>query len=263
MKPIIKGFIIGFLLKDKIQQVCKGILFNGLNLFHEIKNKIHKKDVKDDKLIQEIYFVFKVTNQESFDEHFKNNETNVIKLQPRWDYYENKKIIKIQLDDDFIDYLNNMSNYNISFNDFINIKNKNEHYVTLDIPFFESFGKIYLYVHYLTNSKNYINVYDGNSNICSDDFNLVRTDFREFLDNVICASVKYKINTKIKNEYITNYIKMFINNKTDLTPELILNNYDKLDIDLTNIKLNIITVTSENKDYLINNSLKKEEQFKD
>jgi hypothetical protein len=33
---------------------------NGLNLFHEIKNKIHKKDVKDDKLIQEIYFVFKV-----------------------------------------------------------------------------------------------------------------------------------------------------------------------------------------------------------
>jgi hypothetical protein len=49
---------------------------------------------------------------------------------------------------------------------------------------------------------------------------------------------------------------MFFNNKTDITPELLLLNYDKLDIPVGGVKLNIITVHSENKKFLLNEIVK-------
>jgi hypothetical protein len=75
--------------------------------------------------------------------------------------------------------------------------------------------------------------------------------------------VEYKKDSKKKTEYITNYIKMFVNNTIHLTPELLLNNYDKLDVDLDSINLNIITLSSENKKFSSNEFLKKQEQLKD
>jgi len=56
---------------------------------------------------------------------------------------------------------------------------------------------------------------------------------------------------------------MFVNNTTQLTPELLLNNYDKLDVDLKTTNLNIITLSSENKKYSSVELLKKQEQLKD
>ena len=52
---------------------------------------------------------------------------------------------------------------------------------------------------------------------------------------------------------------MFVNNTINLTPELLLNNYDKLDVDLGSTNLNIITLSSENKKYSNNELLKKQE----
>ena len=264
MKPMIKGLILGFLLKEKIQEIFNGIVFNGLNIFHGIKNRLSKQGkLPNNSLIKNIYFVFKITDEESFNEYFKNNEKNNITLQPIWEYYSNKRIIKIPLDDDFVDYLNSISDYSIHFNDFVNIKSKSEYYVTLDIPFFETFGEVFLYVKYSVNDRNYINIYSGSDTICSDDFKIVNTDFKKFMENIICASVEYKKDSKKKIEYITNYIKMFVNNITDLTPELLLNNYDKLDVDLDTTNLSIITLSSENKKFSSNEFLKKQEQLKD
>ena len=184
-------------------------------------------------------------------------------MQPIWEYYSNKRIIKIPLDDDFVDYLNSISDYSIHFNDFMNLKRKNEHYVTLDIPFFETFGEVFLYVKYSVNDRNYINIYSDFDKICSDDFKIVNTEFKNFMENIICASVDYKKDSKKKTEYITNYTKMFVNNTIHLTPELLLNNYDKLDVDLENTNFNIITLSSENKKYSSVELLKKQEQLKD
>ena len=268
MKPAaIRGFLVGFLFKEKIIDISHGIINNSLLLFHTIKNKIDKKGKSkksDEKSIEgslgslgslgsinTIDFVFKITDNNSFEEYFKNNEKNNITLQPLWDYYKNKKVIKIQLDQDFINYLNK-NEYKISFHDFINLKNENEFYVTLDIPFFETFGDIYLYINYKINSKKYVNIYKPSDEIHSNDFlNIINST-----DNIICSSFEYSTPTKVKFEYITNYLKMFLNNKTDVTPELLLLNYDKLDIPIDNIELNVITVQSENKKYLLNEIVK-------
>jgi hypothetical protein len=83
------------------------------------------------------------------------------------------------------------------------------------------------------------------------------------MENIICASVDYKKESKKKTEYITNYIKMFVNNTIHLTPELLLNNYDKLDVDIETTNFNIITLSSENKKYSSVELLKKQEQLKD
>jgi hypothetical protein len=259
MKPMLKGLILGFLLKEKIQEIFTGVVFNGLNLFHGIKNRFSKQETGNKDLIKNVYFVFKITNEESFNEYFKNNEKNIITLQPIWEYYTNKRIIKIPLDDDFVDYLNSISDYSIDFNDFINLKSKSEYYITLDIPFFQTFGEVFLYVKYSVNDRNYINIYSDSDKICSDNFKIVNTEFKKFMENIICASVDYKKDSKKKTEYITNYIKMFVNNITDLTPELLLNNYDKLDTPLDTVNLNIITISSENKKFLSNELLKKQE----
>ena len=264
MKPMLKGIILGFLLKEKIQEIFTGVVFNGLNLFHGIKNRLSKQgELPNNSLIKNIHFVFKITDEESFNEYFKNNEKNIITLQPIWEYYANKRVIKIPLDDYFIDYLNSISDYSILFNDFMDLKRKSEHYVTIDIPFFEKFGEVFLYVKYSVNDRNYINIYSNSDKICSDDFKIVNTEFKNFMENIICASVEYKKDSKKKTEYITNYIKMFVNNTNDLTPELLLNNYDKLDVDLDSINLNIITLSSENKKFSSNEFLKKQEQLKD
>ena len=44
MKPMLKGIILGFLLKEKIQEIFTGVVFNGLNLFHGIKNRLSKQE---------------------------------------------------------------------------------------------------------------------------------------------------------------------------------------------------------------------------
>ena len=126
----------------------------------------------------------------------------------------------------------------IDWTNFINLKDTDEtNYITLDIPFFESFGINYFYINYSINRQKFINVYSKNDIIKEDDFILNETKLKIQFKNLLCSSVKYYSSSKQKNEYITNYLKLFYNNKNELTPELILYNYDQLNIDLTDIKL--------------------------
>ena len=278
MKPFINGLVVGYLFKERIKEIVGHLVVNTLKKYHEIRGLFIKNNNPNTNLIKSIHFVFKITDHDAFNEYFKNNRTNNITLQPKWDFYKLKNVIKIQLDDDFIDYLNtnligtkgtkgtngtkgtkgtNGTN-EISFNDFINIKNNKEYYVTLDIPFFESFGQVYLYVNYKLNDKRYINVYNTTSTISSSDFSstteLSNTNlFKSFFNNVLCSTITYKTTLKLKTEYTTNYFKMFTNNpdKVIITPEILLINYDNIDVDLNIVSLNFISINSENKKYII------------
>ena len=68
------------------------------------------------------------------------------------------------------------------------------------------------------------------------------------LNNIICATVKYPSKSEeFKTEYISKYFKKFLNNQCKLTPELMLLNYNELNINLNNMELLVITSNSTNK----------------
>ena len=70
---------------------------------------------------------------------------------------------------------------------------------------------------------------------------------------MLCSTITYKTTLKLKTEYTTNYFKMFTNNpdKVIITPEILLINYDNIDVDLNIVSLNFISINSENKKYII------------
>jgi len=255
MKPVVTGFILGFLLKEKIQHVGMEVVKGVLGVFHKVKKKKNSIINTNPGVIKSIDFVFKITDIEVFDEHFKNKDLNLVRIQPLWNYFKKKQIIKVPLDDDFIKHLNNIGEFNISFKDFFdikNIKNNNEYYITLDIPFFESFGDVYLYITYSINDKKYINVYNKQDLIKTDDFTELDTVYKDFFDTIIAARTEFS-NGRI--EYLTRYLKMFVNNTKLLTPEILLNNYDKIDNDLENKTIDIITEDSETYIFTLNEYL--------
>jgi hypothetical protein len=128
-----------------------------------------------------------------------------------WTFFQKKGVIKFELKEL---YYNFILNEDISFKQIIDRLNN-----YIDIPFFESFSDIYIYVH----GKNYINVYSKDI-----DKNILKNN-----NSIVCATIHY--NDPIKNtntsEYITKYYKMFLCN---VTPEILLLNYDNLDIKLDN-----------------------------
>jgi hypothetical protein len=228
MKPIVTGILIGFICKEKIQYVLGGIIFNSLNIFHGIRNNFIKKEVKHtNQLITKVNFVCKVNNQELFDESFKND--NKIIISPYWDYLNENNVIKIDLDNEFLEYINIIikNSENLSFDQIIDLKNNSdEHLVSIDLPFFKKLGKVCIYVYYSIDSKKLINVYEENDNLSLDDFTIQEsTPLKECLNKLICASLK---SNSVKNEYVTTYLRMFVNNKNVVTPELIFYNYDKI-----------------------------------
>ena len=127
-----------------------------------------------------------------------------------WEYYKNKKIIKIELNAQDL-FTFNLSE-SIKFDDMC---------LGLDIPFFKSFSELFIYVHY----NNFINVYQNESVINKIDFELNETELSKKYSSLICAT----INNKNKSMYITNYFKKYLNNKIPLTVEMLMLNYDKID----------------------------------
>jgi hypothetical protein len=227
MKSFCTGLVVGFLFKEKIVFVLEGTIFNGLNLIHGIKKHINKKEliVSKDGEITKVNFVCKVRNQEFFNQSFKSN-TNKIVMNPHWNFLKENNVIQIQLDKEFIKQINKI-NSTISFNEIIDLKDKeNVNLVTLDLPFFNSLGEVVLYFYYSINNKTFINVYRENDTLSSDDFKLQEsTHINKVFNTLICASLK---TNKIKDEYVTKYLKMFVNNKNKLTPEVIFYNYNKI-----------------------------------
>lgn len=226
-KTFINGFVLGVILKDRLVNTLKSIIFNSIDFAYKIKNRnALTKTIHQDK-ISHMYLLFEITNEDLFNQTFCNI------FQPGWKYFHHKKVLKIQLEDEIVDYLNTffIKNDSISINDFYELKDdKDDNVLTLDIPLFEVFSDISLFVEYYYSNQKFINVYTNDIDILKSDF--IKSECPLFQD-ILCSSIKIKN----KNEYITSYLKLFVNNKrTVLTPELLLLNYDKIDFDLKQIK---------------------------
>ena len=144
------------------------------------------------------YIICKIRNWELFNEYFPliNNR----KVQPSWEFFEQKGTIKIPLDDIYFDET-------ISYNDFLEITD-------LDIPFFKSFSDIFIYIEY----NKFINVYEENTYIDVFDFKFHKTKIYKRYCNLIKATVNFEKN----NLVITNYFKKFLNNMYNVTLETML-----------------------------------------
>jgi len=245
-KLFLKGFVIGVLVKDKLLELINNIVFNTMDTVYKIQNKTILNKNHYNSVITDIQFICKIKNNELFKEVFNN------RFQPGWKYFSEKNILKIELDYDILFMLNKQLpvQKSISVEEFYNLKDKDDsHFISLDIPLFKHIGDIYLFVEYYYDNRKYINVYDQEMNISYLDFKVNKEDL--LFNNIICSSV----NIKNRNEYITNYLKLFNNNlKIALTPEIILINYDKVNTDLKNTSLSLV-MNKSIKTYLYNDSL--------
>ena len=228
----IKGLFTGLIIKDQFINILKF----GLNLFYELKKTRSMNDTLDK--IDSIDFICKITDKKLFNEVFPDNPNFKYKVQPSWNYYDKKGVIKINLDQELIDFLNKSVNFSYSIRNLFELKNisTNEHFVSLFLPFFESFGINYIYVNYTFLGKKYINIYDQINFINKSDFN---EDYTCGFKGILCSNIKYNIDDHEFTEYISSYLKMFYNNKT-LTLEHLLLNYDKINVPMDNCKLHII-----------------------
>jgi hypothetical protein len=199
MKGFIAGVLTGVLVKDR--------LCNWVFKLLEAKASLHKPRNKC-----KIFVLAKIADKIIFDEMFPVLPTK-FRTQPHWDFYENKHIIKIPVDEPV--------NFEkeITFDDFL-INN-----TTLDIEFFKEFSELSVYIHYTIDNKEYINVYTKDSVIKSQDFVLNDTTLSQKYNRVVCAT--FQINGK--EMYITNYFKKFLNNTCPIRTEHLLLYYDALD----------------------------------
>jgi len=161
--------------------------------------------------VDKIYFICKITDIELFNQDFPNFH-NTQKVQPYWDYYPTKNVIKISIDPD--------------------IDEINESTLDIDIPFFQDFGDIFFYVHYTNGMIKTLKLNDF-------------VDFEpEFFVRNKCVSCMAEYNTlqgEKKYHDLTNYFNNYILGDT-ITPEILLLNYDTLDIPLLDENIKLFTI---------------------
>ena len=206
---------------------CSGFIIGFASVwYHKVIIKfIAKLFINKQKNEPTIKFICKITNIPIFNEYFpKFRNLSAPRTQPYWDFFENKNLIKINI--------NTPINTPILFENLLS---------DLDIPLFESFGKIYVYVHY----KNLINIYLPESTIDLLDFEPKETELSIKYKNIIYAAF---INDKTA-DYKTSYLKSFFNNTIELTPELLLFDYNEDNQD------NVKSLKIVNKDFTQNLSL--------
>ena len=162
-----------------------------------------------------IKFICKITDTPLFDEYFpKFKNQSAPRTQPYWEFSEN--LIKIDIDTPI--------DVPISFENLLS---------DIDLPLFESFGKIYVYIHY----NNFINIYLPESTIDLLDFEPKETELSLKYKNIIYAAFTTNDNTI----YITSYLKSFFNNTIELTPELLSINHPNVNsLKIVNKEFNVI-----------------------
>ena len=186
------GFVLGFLLKQTHIPLWKMIYFN----------------FKDKK--QKFYILAKINDKELFDVLFP--ETNAsFRTQPMWDFYKNKLVIKIEVENTF-----NFSNP-VSYDNFLDNTG-------LDIEFFKSFSELFIYIHYFIDNQEYINVYEKEMSITTNDFVINETTVFKKFNSIVRAT----FHANGKETHITEYFKKFLNNHSLRTEHLLLY-YDQLD----------------------------------
>ena len=178
---------------------------------------------KKDK-INKIYLVAKITNYEIFDEQFMPLPGGS-RVQPHWEYFPSKGVIKIDLNQEIVNFLNGCT-FNYTLDELFRLTDL----ITIDIPLFKDFSKLFLYIEYSLNNQDFINFYSENDLICSQDFKI-----RNFKNEFKFAKLQFDL---ISLD-ITDYLKLFSNNKNEITKELLLLNYN-IDANLEKINLKLI-----------------------
>ena len=162
-------------MESIIFNFVKSVLNRLLSVYHSW----FSPEVKHDKII----LICKINDDDLFNGYFPEFENVMSRVQPMWEYSQEKKCIKIKLEDTILT--------NCLVEQFLDT-------LDLDIPFFESFCDLYLYIDYTINSKRYINVYQKGSTINLDDFKLHETELMVKYKFLLYAIVN-------KSIYITRY----------------------------------------------------------
>jgi hypothetical protein len=193
--------------------------------------------------LQKIYLVVEITDYECFYESFPEN-----RVQPSWDYYPFKGVIKIDLGTEIIDYLNSQEIFELCFEDFLDLKVENEYLSTIDPDFFKKFGRLYIYIDYYLKGSDYTNVYKNCDTILSTDFLYKNSK----LLNFVKCFVFYIEDKKLYVNKLTDYLKRFLNNDHEINVDLLLLNFDDLDTPLNNCVIKMVDRYRNAKYYKVN-----------
>jgi hypothetical protein len=174
---------------------------------------------------QNIYLVVEITDLECFLDFFPEN-----RVQPSWDYYTSKGVIKIDLGTEIKDYLNSQEIFELDFENFLDLKVENEYLSTIDPAFFKKFARLYIYIDYYLNGNDYTNVYKQFDTILSTDFLYKNSKTLDFVKSFVF----YVYNNKLYVNKLTDYLKRFLNNDKNISLYLLLLNDDNINISLNN-----------------------------
>ena len=198
------GFILGCILRNKVLKFGIKCISNGIKTYYSIKKP--KKITKINSGVSNIEIVLKINNLLHFQDLFTDYRTNK-------DYLVERGVFRIKLGNRIIDYFNtHFENIVITPETICNISQSETYGYTI----LKTIGDIFIYVTYHSEATKYINVYTDNDIIISDHFKIKNNIF----SNLICATVMYNL----KSEYITRYLKLFVNTP-NLTLYLLLLNY--------------------------------------
>ena len=226
------GFILGCIFKNKAIHLGIKCIANGIKLYYSIKPQKPQIVLKK---FTNIELVIKINDKQRFQELFTDYRTNK-------GYFDQKGVFKITVDHKVLDYFNCNTNLELNVEKICDFDYLNNYGYTL----LKEIGDIFVYISYTEIMQKFINVYTSDEVIISSDFILNET--HKNLNNIICATVKYPSKSEeFKTEYISKYFKKFLNNQCKLTPELMLLNYNELNINLNNMELLVITSNSTNK----------------
>jgi len=218
-----KGFVLGFLIND---------MFNKIQTI-----KKNKTQQKNNCSIKSIHFISHIKDHTLFNDTFPDY-TNVYKVQPGWNYFNKKNSIKINLGNEIVNYLNTYlsvdDSFEFTYDQLFNLKEFGNFLIDIDINLFKIFGDGYIYINYLIDNKEFINVYTQHDEILSSQF-----QYYTFQSNELVKVLLTDTNYQDQKEDITEYYKMFLNNDAWLTPEQILLNYDSLNKNIEETKLKI------------------------
>jgi hypothetical protein len=181
-----------------------------------------------------IELVIKITDYKVFDEEFANLP-RVQRVQPHWEYFSNKGIIKIDLGGHIVAYLNK-NKCDFSLESLFEIQLDSEYLVTVDLDLFKSFGIPFINIDYRFNNKDYINFYYSNQTIKYTDFTTKNFTNEGFLKR---KAFLMMLNDNQYINDITSYVKSFLNNSNKINTEIILLNY-AINISLNKLILKVI-----------------------
>jgi hypothetical protein len=181
-------------------------------------------------MIKKIELLVHIKNKEIFNEFFPDIP-NTPKVHPYWNYTRKKDVIKIDLYEEIVHYLNKEKTFEYSVDDIFEIKQYQEYMIGNHLDFFKKFGNTFLYITYVMNGKEYINFYPDDSIIMSTQFSY--KNYKRI--SSIYTKVKYKENGKLVSNDITDLVQSFSNNDDPITPEMILLYDDSINEDLNKI----------------------------